>query len=83
MDSRKVEWITFRKDGEYYKAQVAIDGRLAMSLEVHASERARYKSDEDFRAMIVRQSESLLSMYGDVRESRLESMEPNFEEATA
>ena len=53
----------------YRVVQVALDGRLAVPLDIHESEYRELKADE-FEKRLVRQAEIALSYYGDYRHAR-------------
>lgn len=59
-------WITIR---------CAVDGKLAIPFEVHASDLEQYKTDEEFLAFCERQGGTLLEQYGDARQQKLETQE--------
>lgn len=53
----------------YFVVQVAIDGRLAVPMDIHVSD---YKAltDKQFEAKLLHDGEALLRMYGDCRKVR-------------
>ena len=53
----------------YRVVQVALDGRLAVPLDIHESEYRELRADE-FEKRLVRQAEIALSYYGDYRRAR-------------
>lgn len=62
------------KRGEYFDIQLALNGRLCVPFQVHASVRETFVRDDDFEKYLQRQGESLLMTYGDVREMRVEPL---------
>lgn len=62
-----IEIIRLTKSGEYYDAQLAIDGTLAIPMEVHASVREQYPREADFIQYLVRSAETMIDLYGDAR----------------
>lgn len=73
----KVEIIRLQKIGEYYDVQFAIGGVLAPSMEVHASAREQYRTEQAWLDYLTRSSETLLQMYGDARHPRSIDMGAN------
>lgn len=70
---QKVECLCFSKDGEYFKAQFAIDGVLAPRVECHASIPAERRwTDTQLMAYLIRSSETMIDLFGDARLSRSE-----------
>lgn len=67
---KHVSRVRFGKIGEYFEAQYAIDGVLAPPVSIHASDRPRYKSDDEFEQMLIRQSETMIEVFGDARTGR-------------
>jgi len=61
------EIIRFRKEGEYFDVQVAIDGVLSPSMEIHASCREQYPRDDEFEAYLLRSAQTMIDLYGDAR----------------
>lgn len=82
MQEPKVEIVRYRKEGEYYDIQLAIDGVLSVPLEVHASARECYSNDSrgelEWFQYLQRSSETLIQVYGDARYQRpLEMYDPS------
>lgn len=77
----KIEIIRLRKEGEYFDVQVAIDGVLSPSMEIHASSREQYREEKDFLDYIARSAQTMIDLYGDARHP-LPAMTPE-EMATA
>ena len=68
---RKVELLSFRKDGEYFHAQFAIDGVLSPPVECHASVPDERKwSDDQLKDYLLRSSETMIDLFGDARFNR-------------
>lgn len=65
--SPKVEIIRLRKEGEYFDVQVAIDGVLAPSMEVHASAREKYREEASWLEYLCRSAQTMIDLYGDAR----------------
>lgn len=70
----KIEIVLYRKEGEYFDVQLAVDGVLAPSMEVHASARECYEQNErgerEWLDYLTRSSVSLIDVYGDARHPR-------------
>jgi hypothetical protein len=62
-----VEIIRLQKSGEYYDAQLAVDGKLAVPMEIHASCRDQYPTEAEFIAYLTRSAEMMIELYGDAR----------------
>jgi len=58
------------KRGEWWLAQLAVNGQLACPVEVPAETRAHFLTEAEFVAYLVRQSRSLIDQYGDYRTQR-------------
>lgn len=68
---QKVECLHFLKDGEYFKAQFAIDGILSPPVECHASVPAERRwTEPQLMAYMVRSSETMIDLFGDARLNR-------------
>ncbi len=65
-----VEIIRLTKRDEYYDVQLAINGVLAPSMEVHAAAREKYQDEKSWLQYLTASSETLISVYGDAREKR-------------
>jgi hypothetical protein len=70
IENKSIEIVQMRKEGEYFIVQLAIDGVLAPSMDVHASAREEYRTEQSWMEYLVRQSESLIEVYGDARNPR-------------
>src|SRR6476661_5236037 len=55
----KIEIIRLRKEGEYFDVQVAIDGVLSPSMEIHASAREQYREEADFISYLTRSAQTV------------------------
>ena len=55
------------KVGEYRRCQVAVDGQLSITFEVHESDFLAFRPDEQRKAFLARQGMSLIETYGDAR----------------
>lgn len=77
---QKVEIIRFRKEGEYFDVQVAIDGVLAPAMEIHASSREQYREEQEFLDYIARSAQTMIDLYGDARHP-LPAMAPELMES--
>jgi len=62
-----VEIIRLQKSGEYYDAQLAVNGTLAVPMEIHASCREQYRTEAEFIAYLTRSAETMIDLYGDAR----------------
>lgn len=60
------------KRGEFFSVRIALNGKLCVPFEVHASVRETFVSDDDFEKYLERQGASLLTTYGDAREMRID-----------
>lgn len=63
----RIEIVRLRREGEYYDAQLAVDGVLSPAMEVHASVREAYPREEDFLSYLARSAETMIRIYGDAR----------------
>jgi hypothetical protein len=59
--------IRLRIEGEYYDAQLAVDGVLAPAMEVHRSVREQYPKEADFMQYLARSAGTMIQLYGDAR----------------
>lgn len=65
---QKVECLYFRKDGEWYRGQYAINGVKAHPVECHASVPAeRHWTEAQIVAYLVRSSQTMIELFGDAR----------------
>lgn len=55
------------EEGYLQNVQLAVDGVPCWPFHVSASDRARYTNQDDFVLMLVRQAQTLIEVYGDVR----------------
>lgn len=65
-----LEIIRCHKAGDYYDVQVALNGTLAPSMEIHAEAREQYPSEQAWIEYLTRCAESLIAIYGDARHPR-------------
>lgn len=75
-----LEIIRCSKEGEYYDVQVALNGVLAPSMEIHAEAREQYPTEQAWIEYLTRCAESLIAIYGDARHPRHLSI-PDAEQA--
>lgn len=75
--------IRYRKEGEYFDVQMAIDGVLAVPQEIHASVREEsFPTEESWMAYLVRSAQSLIQVFGDARDNKIVmDMDPDLEAA--
>lgn len=80
--AQQVEIVRYRKDGEYYDIQIALNGTLAPAMEVHASAREQYTTDALWFDYLERSAQSLIDIYGDARNPRpIELYDPSLAQA--
>jgi hypothetical protein len=53
--------------GEYYLAQLAIDGVPSVPFHVHKSVREKFPKEEDFMAYLARMAKTVIARCGDAR----------------
>jgi hypothetical protein len=58
------------KRGDYYDVQVALNGTLAPSMEIHAEAREQYPTEQAWIDYLTRCARSLIDIYGDARYPR-------------
>lgn len=68
--SKQLEIVRCSKNGPYFDVQVALDGVLAPSMEIHAEAREQYPTETAWIDYLTRCAESLIAIYGDARHPR-------------
>lgn len=69
---QKIECLYFRKNGEYWQGQYAIDEVLSAPVECHASVPIEHHwTEKQLIAYLIRSSETMIDLFGDARLNRL------------
>jgi hypothetical protein len=72
-----LEVLTFSKVGEWYEAQVAVDGKLSVPFGFHAGTMESLSDDKALLAFLRRNGEALIEEFGDARYLRYKGTRPD------
>lgn len=70
----EVEVLFVRKrrypDHEWFEAQLAVRGIPSIPFQIHASDRERFRNEDEWIGFLSRKAEELIEQYGDARAER-------------